>query len=77
MGARIGAMLAQANLIAMDGAAILRARTFQRITNRHDLLARAERALDAVHASYFWRITNKLRSIHTQFESSLHAYACR
>jgi hypothetical protein len=80
LGARIGAMLAQANLIAMDGAAVLRARTFERIANRHDLLARAERAeraLDAVHASYFWRITTKLRSIHTRFESSLHAYAGR
>jgi hypothetical protein len=80
LGARIGAMLAQANLIAMDGAAVLRARTFERIANRHDLLARAERAeraLDEVHASYMWRIVTKLRSIHTRFESSLHAYAGR
>jgi hypothetical protein len=80
LGARIGATLAQANLIAMDGAAVLRARTFERITNRHDLLARAERAeraLDAVHASYVWRVTTKLRSLHTRFGSSLHGYAGR
>ena len=73
-------MLAQANLIAMDGAAVLRARTFERIANRHDLLARAERAeraLDAVHASTFWRVTTKLRSIHMRFGSSWHAYAGR
>jgi hypothetical protein len=80
LGARIGATLAQANLIAMDGAAVLRARTLERITNRHDLLARAERAeraLDAVHASTFWRVTTKLRSIHMRFGSSWHAYAGR
>ena len=70
VGARIGAMLAQANLIAMDGGAFLRARTFERITTRHNLLARAEqaeRALDAAHASYCWRIGVKLRSIRSRF----------
>lgn len=74
LGARIGATLAQANVIAMDGAAALRARSFELITNRHDLLARAERAeraLEAIRASYAWRVATKLRALHTRFGSSL------
>ena len=70
LGARIGAMLAQANLIAMDGAAVLRARTFERIASRHNLLARAERAersLDAVHASYL-ADHQQAALIHTRFD---------
>jgi hypothetical protein len=76
VGARISAMLAQANLIAMDGDAILRANTFDRITSRQVLLARAERAeqaLDAVHASYSWKVTTPLRWLRTRLGASLDA----
>ncbi|MDE2580193.1 MAG: hypothetical protein KGL52_01020 [Rhodospirillales bacterium] len=75
LGARIGAMLAQADLIAMDGHAALAARSLDAIEGRDRLRLLAEdaqqarvqvqRELDLVYASRSWKLTEPLRQIHT------------
>jgi hypothetical protein len=64
LGARIGAMLACADLAAMDGGATLIMRSVHEMSTRDKLRERAaavERELSAVYDSVSWRITTPLR----------------
>jgi hypothetical protein len=64
LGARIGAMLAYADLVAMDGSATLIMRSVNEVSARDKLRERAtavERELSTVYDSVSWRMTTPLR----------------
>jgi hypothetical protein len=74
LGARIGAMLAYADLVAMDGSATLIMRSVSETSTRDKLRERAaavERELSAVYDSISWRITTPLRRANARLHGFL------